>query len=133
MKNERQIKFEEEIRRNKCVRLLRTMKMTHASAYRLLNAHMLDGDPIDTEFDGEFTTIKLPSNKLFEKAYGELKVIFKGNSTKTYNLYDIQPRRYFEDCHLGMPIKVHDIMIPNKPQDKFRIELFYQQLINESK
>lgn len=126
--NGNQKEFEKAKRLNKCVRWVRTMKMVNASAWRLLNQHWLDGEPIESTFDGEFTTVKLPSTPLFEKAYGEVKLIFEGNSTKQYDLYDVQPREYFEDCFLGMPIIVHGIMIPNNPKDKFKVEVAYNSL-----
>lgn len=124
-----QREFEKTKRLNKCVRWVKTMKTVNASAWRLLNQHWLDGKPIDSQFDGQFTTVKLPSSPLFEKAYGEVILKFEGNSTKLCDLYDVQPQQYFEDCFLGMPILMHGIMIPNKPKDKFKVELVYNSLM----
>lgn len=126
--NNKQEEFEKMKRLNKCVRWVRTMKMVNASAWRLLNQHWLDDKPIESNFDGKFTTIKLPANKLFEEAYGEVKLIFEGNSTRQCDLYDVQPHQYFEDCFLGMPIIVHGVMIPDTPKDKFKIEFAYSRL-----
>lgn len=120
--------FEKQKRLNKCVRLVRAMKMVNASAWRLLNQHWLDGKDIESTFDGEFTTVKLPADPLFEKVYGEVVLKFEGDSTKQFDLYDVQPQQYFEDCFLSMPILVHGIMIPNKPKDKFKLEFAYSQL-----
>lgn len=120
--------FEKQKRLNKCVRWVRTMKNVNASAWRLLNQHWLDGKPIESTFDGKFTTVILPSTELFRRSYGEVKLVFEGQSTRQCDLYDVQPQQYFEDCFLGMPVIIHGMMVPNNPKDKFKVEMAYNSL-----
>lgn len=120
--------FETTKRINNCMKLIRVMKVTNNSAYKAMFAHFITGAPVNTTFDGEFTTVHLPSNKLFEECYGEVQVIFKGEGTKRYNLYDVRPRKYLEDCFSGMPINYCGLMIPNNPKDKFKVQFNYNKL-----
>lgn len=111
-----------------CLKWVKVMKMVNPAAWRLINAHWLDNVPIEHTYDGEFTTMVLPSNEILEKIYGKTEIIFKGDSTRQTDIIDVHPKEYLKKCFYGQPVVIHDMFVPNDPKEIFKVKTIYRQL-----
>ena len=125
--------FEDQKRMNQMNKLYNTLKLINMKAFKVLNKHFMDREPIESHFDGTNTIVDLPTNELIERVYGKMYVVFRGNSTRKGDMIDIQPREYIEECHRGMPTICRGVAVPNKQEEIDKVEKEYKKMIFMSK
>ena len=123
-KDLKQIKFERNNEVKHLNKLIDTLKMTNMRTYKMILKHLKGEELLEGEFDGENTTIILPSDNMVKEMFGSIKLVFKGKGNKNYDLLDIQPRQYFEDCHSNLPVMYKGFCIPNKQLYKFKVNYY---------
>lgn len=122
---EKQAEFERNNEIRHLNKLIDTLKMTNIMAYKMILKHLKGEEMLEGKFDGEKTIITLPSDNLTKSLFGPIEIVFRGKGNKNYDLIDVRPRQYFEDCHSNMLIMYKGVCIPNKQLYRFKVDYYY--------